>query len=382
MTLNKIFFIYLSGFLLAVHYASVAYVNSSLLTQFVQNKTLGILYIVGSILSLISLVLAPSFLRKIGNKKTLLIFILLEIFAVLGMGSFEAALLIIFLFLLHQAAESMLYFSLDIELEEQTKIESATGSKRGIFLTTQNIAWVLSPFAISFLISGNNLENAYFLSGLALMPLFLIALLFFKKIKNAEARNTHFLSALSALYKEKDKAKIVGAQFVLNFFFSWMIIYLPLLLNEIGFGWDKIGLLLTIMLLPYLFFELPAGILADRKFGEKEALILGFLIMVFSTAVIPFLQTPVFWIWAVILFATRIGASLVEISSESYFFKHVKEIDTGAISLFRMARPFSFILAPLLSIPILYFTGYSGSFLFLALATASGLFFLPKKDTR
>lgn len=382
MTLNKIFFIYLSGFLLAVHYASVAYVNSSLLTQFVQNKTLGILYIVGSILSLISLVLAPSFLRKIGNKKTLLIFILLEIFAVLGMGSFEAALLIIFLFLLHQAAESMLYFSLDIELEEQTKIESATGSKRGIFLTAQNIAWVLSPFAISFLISGNNLENAYFLSGLALMPLFLIALLFFKKIKNAEARNTHFLSTLSALYKEKDKAKIVGAQFVLNFFFSWMIIYLPLLLNEIGFGWDKIGLLLTIMLLPYLFFELPAGILADRKFGEKEALILGFLIMVFSTAVIPFLQTPVFWIWAVILFATRIGASLVEISSESYFFKHVKEIDTGAISLFRMARPFSFILAPLLSIPILYFTGYSGSFLFLALATASGLFFLPKKDTR
>ena len=367
---------------MAVHYASVAYVNSSLLTQFVQNKTLGILYIVGSILSLISLVLAPSFLRKIGNKKTLLIFILLEIFAVLGMGSFEAALLIIFLFLLHQAAESMLYFSLDIELEEQTKIESATGSKRGIFLTTQNIAWVLSPFAISFLISGNNLENAYFLSGLALMPLFLIALLFFKKIKNAEARNTHFLSTLSALYKEKDKAKIVGAQFVLNFFFSWMIIYLPLLLNEIGFGWDKIGLLLTIMLLPYLFFELPAGILADRKFGEKEALILGFLIMVFSTAVIPFLQTPVFWIWAVILFATRIGASLVEISSESYFFKHVKEIDTGAISLFRMARPFSFILAPLLSIPILYFTGYSGSFLFLALATASGLFFLPKKDTR
>lgn len=380
---KKIILIYLCGFLLAAHYASVAYVNSSLLSQFVRDKTLGLLYIVGSLLSVLSLLFAPSFLRKLGNVKTLLLFAVLEMVAVFGMGSFKLGLLVIFLFLVHQAAESMLYLSLDIELEEQTKIEGATGEKRGTFLTFQNIAWVLSPFILSFLISENSFKNAYFLSALALIPLFAIALFSFKKIKNIETKKAHILSAFRALKKDGDQAKIIGVQFVLNFFFSWMIIYLPLLLAEqIGFGWDKIGLLLTIMLIPYLLFELPTGILGDKKIGEKETLMVGFLLMVLATAIIPFLKSPIFLTWALVLFATRIGASLVEISSESYFFKHVKEIDTGLISLFRMARPLSFILAPLFSIPVLLFTSYSGSFLFLAIAIASGLFFLPKKDTR
>ena len=104
--------------------------------------------------------------------------------------------------------------------------------------------------------------------------------------------------------------------------------------------------------------------------------------MSLSTFIIPFLQSPIFWIWATVLFITRIGASLVEISSESYFFKHVKEEDTGLISLFRMARPLSFILAPLVAIPVVYFFSYSTSFYFLALLTLSGLLFIPKVDTK
>jgi MFS family permease len=162
-----------------------------------------------------------------------------------------------------------------------------------------------------------------------------------------------------------------------------MIIYLPLLLSsEIGFGWDKIGVMFTIMLLPFLIFELPAGLLGDKKFGEKEILVLGFLIMFFATLVIPTISSPIFWLWALVLFGTRIGASLVEISSESYFFKHVKETDVGPISLFRMARPLSFILAPLIAIPVISFFSYSSSFYFLAFFTLLGLLFTPKVDTR
>ena len=136
------------------------------------------------------------------------------------------------------------------------------------------------------------------------------------------------------------------------------------------------------MLIPYLLFEFPAGLLADKKIGEKEILVTGFLIMAMATFLIPFITLPIFGLWAAILFITRIGASMVEISSESYFFKHVKAEDTGLISLFRMARPLSFILAPLIAIPVLYFTSYGGSFLILAILTFSGLLFIPKKDTR
>jgi hypothetical protein len=313
----------------------------------------------------------------------LLFFTLFEIIAVFGMGSLKAAFLVTILFLIHQAAESMLYFCLDINLEQETKIEGVTGSKRGMFLTIQNVAWVISPLAISTLVTAGHFSKVYFLSGAALIPLFLIAAFLFKGTKRTTNATSNILAILGSLSGKRDQVKIIGVQFILNFFYSWMIIYLPLLLSsEIGFGWDKIGVMFTIMLLPFLIFELPAGLLGDKKFGEKEILVLGFLIMFFATLVIPTISSPIFWLWALVLFGTRIGASLVEISSESYFFKHVKETDVGPISLFRMARPLSFILAPLIAIPVISFFSYSSSFYFLAFFTLLGLLFTPKVDTR
>jgi MFS family permease len=375
--------VYLSGFLMAAHFALVSYVNSSLLEQFVGDSVLSILYVVGSILGILLLLLVPFLLRRQGSVFTFLLFIILEILAVWGMGGFSSKISVISLFLIQVAVASVLYFCLDVNLEQEIKSESTTGGKRGILLTISNAAWVLSPVALTFLIVQNNFSRVYFLSGIALILLFLLIALFFKNTKRATASEANIFSVLQSLRKSKDVMQIIIVQFLLNFFYAWMVIYLPLLLNkEIGFGWDKIGIIFTIMLLPFLLFELPAGFLADKKFGEREILIAGFLMMSIFTFLIPQFTTPVFWIWASVLFATRIGASFVEIASETYFFKHVKSDNTGLISLFRAVRPLSYIIAPLIVLPIIYFLSYSTSFYFLAVSSSLGLFFIPKKDTK
>lgn len=382
---KRLWLIYFCGFLLTVHYASIIYLNSSLLKQIVDDRVLSILYIVGSIGSILTLLLAPSLFRIIGNRNTFLIFTAVEIFAVFGIGSSAVALMILFFFLLHQAAESILYFCLDVVLEEETKIESTTGGKRGIFFTVQNIAWVFSPLVLTLFISStsNNFSNVYFFSGLALIIMFAITALFFKNNRFAERRSSDIIFIFNFLKKGGDKTRIIISQLILNLFYAWMVIYLPLLLNqEIGFGWDKIGIILSIMLIPFLLFELPAGIMADKKYGEKEILALGFAVMSIFTFMIPIIKTQNFLIWAAILFATRIGASLVEIASETYFFKHVKAIDTGVISVFRMVRPLSFIIVPIATIPLILNFSYSGSFAFLAVLPILGLFFLPRRDTK
>ena len=381
--MKKLLPIYVCGFFLAVHYASIAYINSSLLKSFTSDKNISILYIFGSILSISLLSLAPLLLQKFGNRWNLLFFIVLEIVAMFGLGKTDIAIFIFILFLIHQSAESLLYLILDINLEKEIKDEKTTGQKRGVFLTVQNIAWVISPLAVSYLIKNNNFDNVYYLSGIALIPMFVIGLFLFKKNTEHKIGHKNIFTAFKTLFHKKDEAKIIGIQFVLHLYFAWMLIYSPLMLhNEIGFDWEKIGIIFTIMLLPYILFELPTGFLADRKFGEKEILILGFISMALFTALIPLVDKPVFWIWAVLLFGTRIGASMVEMSSESYFFKHIKDKDSDLISLFRMARPFSFIIAPVLAMPVLYFTSYSNSFFFLAILTLSGLLFIPRKDTR
>lgn len=380
---KRIWLVYLGGFLLAVHYALVAYVNSSLLKQFVSDSFLNILYAIGSVFSIIFLFLAPLLLRKYGSIFTLLFFTTMEALAVFGMGSFDAAILVIVLFVAQLAAEPMLYFCLDVNLEQETKTEGSTGSKRGIFLSVQNIAWILSPLAFTFLLAKADFSKVYFLSAAALIPLFLIVSIFYKNIKETNRAASNILAILRSFQNSGDKARIIGTQFILNFFYSWMMIYLPLLLSkEMGFSWEKIGVMFTIMLLPFLLFEFPAGLFADKKIGEKELLITGFVIMSLATFIIPMLYTLSFLIWASVLFVTRIGASLVEISSETFFFKHIKEEDTGLISLFRMSRPLSLIIASLITIPIISYFSYSSSFYFLAFFTLCGLFFIPKVDTK
>lgn len=380
---RRLWLVYLGGFLMAVHFASVSYINSSLLEKFVGNSTLSILYILGSLLAVVSLFLAPFLLRKYGSIFVFLFFIILEILAVFGLGSISLAILVIILFLVHIAADPILYFCLDVNLEQEIKTEGTTGSKRGVLLAISNIAWVISPLALVFLINQNSFSKVYFLSGIALIPLVLIIILFFKNTKRAEARDANIILAIRSLWKGGDKARIIGVQFILNFFYAWMVIYMPLLLNkELGFDWNKIGYIFVIMLLPFLLFELPVGVIGDKKTGEKEFIMAGFIIMFVATLIIPTLATPIFWIWALVLFVSRVGAALVEISSESYFFKHVGEEDTGLISLFRIVRPLSFTIAPLFALPVIYFSSYSASFYFLALFTLLGLLFIPKVDTK
>jgi MFS family permease len=117
------------------------------------------------------------------------------------------------------------------------------------------------------------------------------------------------------------------------------------------------------MLLAFIIFELPVGQMEDEKYGEKEFLAIGFIIMGLSTLFISFLTIKSFWMWATILFITRIGASFVEISADTYFFKKVGPDKTDVISFFRIARPLSFIIGPLLATIILQFIPFQYVFI-------------------
>lgn len=384
MRSNKKFgLVCLAGFIMSVHFASISYVNSSFLKQFVGDGAISLLYVAGSFLSIALFAFAVLWLRRHGSVLVLAAFAGLEILAVLGMALADSAALALAAFLTHISLYPLLYFCLDVHLEDETREENTTGRKRGVFLTTANAAWIIAPMALTFLVAPNDFSGIYFAAATALLPLIFLVVIFFKNTKRASARSANIILALMSLRKGGDKARVIGAQFMLYFFYAWMIIYLPLLLNrEIGFSWDDIGFILSIMLLPFVIFQLPTGFLADKKLGEKELLITGFIIMFISTLAMPMLSMPAFWLWALVLFATRIGASIVEASSEIYFFKHVKEDDTALISLFRMVRPISLIIAPLISIPIIHYFSYSTSLYFLAFFVLCGLFFIPKVDTK
>ena len=123
--------------------------------------------------------------------------------------------------------------------------------------------------------------------------------------------------------------------------------------------------------------------IADRWFGEKEILFLGFIVLALSSMAIGLLHNKSIIVWTSLLFVSRIGASMVEAMSETYFFKRVKDSDLGFISLFRTTKPWAYVVAPALAIVILPIAGLDASFIVLGFVMLYGVrFALALKDTK
>ena len=358
--LNTIFF---SNIFISFHYALIVYVNSTFLNNFFSETQVSALYIIGSIINTILLLNASKILEKIGIYKFATYCIVVEFLATLGLAVSSAPFLIGLYFLIHLVTISLLLFNMDMFIEDVSKDDSMTGSIRATYLTVTNITIVIAPSLIALLLFNNTYSFVYIASCLFLVPLYY----FFRRLKNVKnpiVTHINIKETLSEYIKNKNLYNIFISNFLLQLFYAYMVIYVPLYLEKyIGFSWSEIGIMFTIMLLPFTLFELPVGELADRKYGEKEFLTIGFIIMGLSTIFISFVTVKVFWMWATLLFITRIGASFVEISSESYFFKQVNPEKSDVISFFRMNRPLSFVVAPILATITLQFIPFQYIFI-------------------
>ena len=117
--------------------------------------------------------------------------------------------------------------------------------------------------------------------------------------------------------------------------------------------------------------------------GEKELLNIGIILIAVSTALLSFIAEANVALWALALFITRIGASIVEVMNDTYFFKQINASDADIISFFRNTRPLAYSIAPLIATVVLFVTDYRFLFLTLGAIMLSGLYFsLQLKDTK
>lgn len=376
--------LYVATFLVAFHIFMVVYINSSFLNQFISEKTVGILYIIGSLATIVILIIIPTILRLFGNYITLVIFTVFEILILFSMAFVTKMFILLPIFTAHLVISQAILINIDIFFESLQEREVNTGSRRGIIMTIVNSALILSILFVSFVLKDSEFSKVYMISAMILIPFLFIILIKFRKFKDPIYENFKILDTIKKISASNPVRNIFMAQVFLKFFFSLMVVYMPIYLyNYIGFDWQKIFIIFTIMLLPFVLIEIPAGKIADKRLGEKELLSAGFIIMAVFTIAISFISIPSFLIWTTILFATRIGASLVEITTESYFFKHVKGKDANIISFFRMTSPIAYIVGPIVAILALQFISFQYTFLVLGIIMLFGLkYSFALKDTK
>ncbi|MFA5095075.1 MAG: MFS transporter [Candidatus Paceibacterota bacterium] len=366
--------IYLATFLFSIPMALVSYINSSFLETYVGKNYVGIIYVAASIVTIGGLLRMPKILTRLGNRLTILLSCLLMFLSFILLAFGNSVFIIIPAFILYFLSIYFIIASLDIFIEDFSR-NSSVGALRGFFLMVINFAWVVAQLISGSIINKSSFMGIYLLGAGFMVLVMSIFVLFLRDFKDPEYKRGSILKTIKSFIKNRHLSKIYLSNFILHFFYSWMVIYTPIYLHEyMGFGWDKIGIIFSIMLIPFVILNFPLGKFSD-KIGEKEMLIAGFLIMTSSVLAIPFISESILWVWALLLFITRVGAATIETMNESYFFKIVSEKDADEISFFRNAPSVSYIIAPLSAVFVLFLVP-SFEYLFFVLGTVSfaGLF--------
>ena len=296
----------------------------------------------------------PKILTRFGNRATAIFFSFVFFASLIILSFSSSAAMAIIAFIFYFSSFNLLFFSLDIFIEDFSR-NPETGGIRGTYLTMINSAWIVAQIISGSVIAKSSFGGIYLLSALFTILVSVIFIMFLRDFKDPKYKKVPILKTARLFMKNKHISKIYFINFILKFFYAWMIIYTPIYLHQyIGFSWSQIGIIFSIMLLPFIILDFPLGRLSD-KIGEKKMLIIGFSIISLFTMTIPIFHQPLLPLWAGILFLTRIGAATIEVMSETYFFKSVDEEHADTISFFRNTAPLSFVIAPLFAIPVFLF---------------------------
>lgn len=374
----------LSGlsFVLGFLDAFLLYVLSSYFAQISGESLVGSFYLVAFVLAFWLLMHLQAIVHSLGSVRFLGVLLVgligTSFFLSLDDPSWVGAAVL----LAYIICNNLLWSVMDV-LVEDFSTDQVSGRVRGLYLTVLNAGVLLAPMISTQFFSLAGYSGIFSIVSIGYMAVLLLVIAGLRNHRTARLPKIAFAETIRKVMKRKNVLLIYGISWTLEFFYSIMIVYMPILLLSQGFDWEKIGFIFTVMLIPFVLVQYPLGIMADKKWGEKELLFIALVILGVSTAVVGFTRSTDIVFWAGLLFVTRLGAAALEVLRDSYFYKQIGPNDTEIIAFFRSARPTAAIAAAGISLLFLsLFTLHSLFYLVGALALAVCFAVLSLEDTK
>ncbi|MCK5416743.1 MFS transporter [Candidatus Parcubacteria bacterium] len=370
---KKIYLINIISFFFGFGLALTSFLYSFYFEEATGDSNVSNFYLATHVIFLIIILNLHKVIKSIGKSMALYLFLFFKLLAILLVLFLDISLLGSLSIIAYITFGNLAWVNLNIILESYST-DKMSGRIRGIFMTIVNTGFIFGPF-LSMQLLGKYDFKGVFIVVLVIDALILLLSIFsFNNLKHTYKESFTVGNLIKKAKKRKNVMRIYYISYVLQFFYATMIMYMPLHLRSIGFEFSEIGIIFTVMLLPFVIFQYPVGILADKKMGEKELIIFALMVMALSTLSIFYIESTSIFVWAVILFATRIGASFIEILRDSYFFKRIDGNDVELIDFFKTAKPTAYITFSLISGVLLSFLEINTMFLLLTIVIISGLY--------
>ncbi len=340
----------LSGvaFLFGFSDSFLIYILSAYFSESIGSANVSVFYFVAFSAILVILFRLHRIILKIGGRALFLIFLFGVVLLQIPLVFLPVSIVGSFLIMSYFVVTALAWVTLDMLLEQCSE-DRHSGRIRGMNLSAMNLGILFAPFLSTVVLARFGFTGVFFLSIVFYSILLLLALVFVRPIRIFDQPSATLSGGIFRKIRSRsDIVKIYAISFALNFFYAAMIVYTSLRLRELGMSWETIGVVFSIMLLPFIFLQYPLGSLADRRLGEKELMVGALFLAAVSTASLAWIRNADIIVWAVALFITRVGISGIEILSDSYFYKRIDGGDGDLIAFFRTARPLGNIVAALL----------------------------------
>jgi MFS family permease len=288
-------------------------------------------------------------------------------------------------FIAHFLLQTLLYVCLNVFIESFSK-HAETGSIRGLFLTLLNIGILISPIIGGTILSLASFSMLYIVASCMLIPFIFLIRTYLYHIQEPAYESIDMLQAFRLAWRNRNIRAALIAEFTVQCFYAVMIIYSPIYLATLGISLAVyMGIIIPFALIPLVVLPYELGYLADKKYGEKELLIGGLLILALTVFLFVVVTVPNVTIWVLILLASRIGAACVETMAFTYYFKKIGPEDASLTALFSNTLSFATITVGAIGIAIGPMLVDRPQLMFIILGCAilwSISYVLPMRDTR
>lgn len=376
---------YFMTFLYALHYAIPVYATSSYLHQFFHSSVVSWAYVVGSFFALISSIHIAKSIKKYHTYRFTVGVTILEMIVVILFGLTNEPYLLFPLFVIHFVLQSLLFISLNVFMESFSA-HANVGSIRGLFLAVFHVGILMSPLIGGYILSVSSFSTLYIVSALVLIPYLVMVHHYLSHIKDPAYHTVDLFGAMKKAMQKRDLRAAVVAKFLVEAFYAVMVIYSPIYLSTLGVPLiTYLSFIIPVALVPLVLLPYELGYLADVKFGEKEMLLIGLLLLIITSFLCVIVTKPDILLWTFILLISRIGASLVDTMAYSYYFKKITAEDPSFTALFVNMYNLAIIVTGLVGVLIAPFLIEKPQLIFIILGTSIMLgttLVLPMKDTR
>lgn len=350
MFLNKLYHLNIYTFLVSIHLAIIIYAASTFLSGIFGQEYIWIIYSIAALLALCLNFSITSLLKNFRVEKLNNLALLIAFLNLLVLNLTTHSFYIFIAFIIYIVLSEFLILQASIMVEDLSK-DQITGGIRGRFISMQSLAYIASPFITAMLIKNFGIESIFLFSAMFI----LIAFIYFKinvvNVPIIKVHNKNLLSSIEQIWKNYDLRIAILSLISLNLFFVAAVVYIPFKMAEVGIELNTyLSVLLPIALIPFLFMPRLLGYIEDKMKNEKLFITIGIIGLLIILGVFALTNSNSIFIWAIILFISRVFSSMAETSINSYFFKKIDRSQTTIISIFASSSQIAYLLfSPILA---------------------------------